>query len=491
MGPSDAMTYGCAACSVSPITGSATNQNLIRGNGSSGPAKVGDYQGVSIYSATFPGTTSGAVTVKPQAASGTWTLQLPNSGGSSGQCLQTDGTGLTSWGACGSGGGGAVSSVFGRSGAVVGQSGDYDVSQITNAAADSTVVHNTGAENISGLKTFSNDAIFQGNVTIAGSMSVGGPWQVVSDIPSSPVAAIASKSTVAIDSDGKLKVSENGGAITEVAKVSQTTAYADAAVAVEKTRALAAEAVLVPNTVTVNGHALSANVTVSASDITAGTLPHGQLPALASGDIPANAANTSGTAANLSGTPALPNGTTATTQAAGDSTTKLATDAFVQTAITLPAFQTTPNMTATMTLIQNKTNLTTLYLPGNLTTSGVWFYIGTTADNTANLYDIGIYNSSGTLLTHLGATAGTTFAPAAAVWKRLAWTGGAVTIPAGKIFIGVTTNAATPAAIGAWISLAVYASNPYYATSGGVLATPITPPPDGPTVTNLPSFIIN
>lgn len=43
--------------------------------------------------------------------------------------------------------------------------------------------------------------------------------------------------------------------------------------------------------------------------------------------------NTTGTAANLSGTPALPNGVTATTQAAGDSTAKLATNAFVGTAI--------------------------------------------------------------------------------------------------------------------------------------------------------------
>ena len=61
---------------------------------------------------------------------------------------------------------------------------------------------------------------------------------------------------------------------------------------------------------TVNGHALSSNVTVSASDLTTGTLPYGQLPALVSGDIPNNAANTTGTAANLSGTPTLPSGTT-------------------------------------------------------------------------------------------------------------------------------------------------------------------------------------
>jgi hypothetical protein len=52
----------------------------------------------------------------------------------------------------------------------------------------------------------------------------------------------------------------------------------------------------VPNTRQVAGHALSADVTVNASDLAVG---------------------------------ALPNGTAATTQAAGDSTTKIATDAFV------------------------------------------------------------------------------------------------------------------------------------------------------------------
>ena len=43
--------------------------------------------------------------------------------------------------------------------------------------------------------------------------------------------------------------------------------------------------------------------------------------------------NTSGTAANLSGTPALPNGTTATTQTAKDASTKLATTAYVDSAV--------------------------------------------------------------------------------------------------------------------------------------------------------------
>lgn len=89
----------------------------------------------------------------------------------------------------------------------------------------------------------------------------------------------------------------------------------------------------VPTSRTINTHALTGNVVISASDLTIGTLPHAQLPTLLSGDIPNNAANTSGTAANLSGTPALPNGTTATTQTGGDTSTKLATDAFVAAAV--------------------------------------------------------------------------------------------------------------------------------------------------------------
>ncbi len=58
------------------------------------------------------------------------------------------------------------------------------------------------------------------------------------------------------------------------------------------------------------------------------------VPSIAvAGDFPTLNQNTSGTAANLSGTPALPNGTAATTQATGDSTTKLSTTAFVQAQI--------------------------------------------------------------------------------------------------------------------------------------------------------------
>jgi hypothetical protein len=79
--------------------------------------------------------------------------------------------------------------------------------------------------------------------------------------------------------------------------------------------------------------------------------------------------STTGTAANLSGTPALPNGTTATTQTSGDSTTKLATDAFVQTAVSgLPTGSGTTN---TYPLWTSGTTLGSGHLDDGLTTSGI------------------------------------------------------------------------------------------------------------------------
>ena len=390
-----------------------------------------------------------------------------------------------------------------------------------------------------GTKTINGNLSVSGTIASTGS----GPWNMVGSF-GTLTAAPAGKSMIGFDPTGQLAVSENGGAVTEVAKdpavvhlanaetiagaktfAAPVTVNSGSAFLVEGTRQGATSVTLdagydfglylrsdnllgcqlstaygggscfptaavtsvagrtgavtlteadvasltadlgakVPTSTTVNGHALSGNVTVAPSDLAAG---------------------------------ALANGMTATTQSAGDNSTKVATTAFVAAAVTaaspsIAGFQTEPNTTGSMTLNQNKTNLTAYYLTGNLTTSGLWFYISGTADNTGNLYDIGIYNSAGTLLTHLGATAGTTFAPAANAWKRLTWTGGPVTIPAGKIYVAVTTNAATPASVGGWSSVAVYSSNSSFSSSGGALASSITPPSDAAILTVLPTFILN
>jgi hypothetical protein len=54
----------------------------------------------------FDGITSGKVTVTVNDVAGTWIMKLPTSAGSSGQFLQTDGAGITTW-ATPAGGGGA------------------------------------------------------------------------------------------------------------------------------------------------------------------------------------------------------------------------------------------------------------------------------------------------------------------------------------------------------------------------------------------------
>src|SRR5271157_5924629 len=59
-----------------------------------------------------------------------------------------------------------------------------------------------------------------------------------------------------------------------------------------------------------------------------GSVSHSQLPTLLSADIPNNTANTTGSAGSLSGASALPNGTTATTQAANNNSTQVATTAY-------------------------------------------------------------------------------------------------------------------------------------------------------------------
>lgn len=53
--------------------------------------------GVATGSLLFKGTTSGTVTVKSADIAGTWTLTLPANDGDSGQYLQTDGSGVSSW----------------------------------------------------------------------------------------------------------------------------------------------------------------------------------------------------------------------------------------------------------------------------------------------------------------------------------------------------------------------------------------------------------
>ncbi len=130
-------------------------------------------------------------------------------------------------------------------------------------------------------------------------------------------------------------------------------------------------------------------------------------------------------------------------------------------------------------------------LPYQVTTTQITYEV-TTADSTANEYDIGIYNTSGTLLVDIGATPGTSFA-ASTGFHTLLWTQGSAGLAAGEYYLGMTTNCASvcaqiAAATGA-VSFAVNVSAG--ASTGGALPSTMTVPAQAWATGNQPTAVIH
>ena len=293
----------------------------------------------------------------------------------------------------------------------------------------------------------------------------------------------------------------------------------------------------------VNGGAPSAVLTaatgLNASNINTGTLPHAQLPALVSADIPNNAASTTGTAAGLAGgaVGAIPyqSGPGATAMLAGNTaaTDQVLVSHGTGTAAQIPLLTNAPalnaaNMTGfpnvvagvnpagslasgdyvkangqatatdsgvlagpypipwitavrgggTASFAQNVVKMWGVVLTFPLTTSTVAYY--TTVDNTANFYDIGIANPSGAIVLDIGATTGTSFSPASGTYTK-SWTQGTKTLQPGKYYVVITTNCAASCATltaGGSSGDITFANGPTAGTTSGGALTAFTPPSD-------------
>jgi hypothetical protein len=190
----------------------------------------------------------------------------------------------------------------------------------------------------------------------------------------------------------------------------------------------------------------------------------------------------------------------------GDSSTKLATTAFVQSA--LPANSTTiPWLTFShggsninFSTATNKAIFTGVVLDFAKTTSQVSYNVST-ADNTSNTYDLGIYSgtSGGTCTqqAHIGPTAGTTFA-ASTGWKTTSWTGGSATLQPGRYYLAYTTSCTTSCAtlIGdtggfTFAGSSGGANSNVSVATGGTLPATTTCPSDGYATTSAPDWAIN
>jgi len=150
----------------------------------------------------------------------------------------------------------------------------------------------------------------------------------------------------------------------------------------------------------------------------------------------------------------------------------------------------------------NKAIFTGVVLTFPKTTTQVTYLVSTTADNTANLYDIGIYSGTSggtcTQMAHTGPTAGTTFSPTASTWKTLSWTGGAVTLQPGRYYMAYTTSCtsscATMGGDSAGMTFAGSSGNAnsnVSVTSGGTLPATVTCPTDSYTTSSMANWAIN
>jgi hypothetical protein len=116
-----------------------------------------------------------------------------------------------------------------------------------------------------------------------------------------------------------------------------------------------------------------------------------------------------------------------------------------------------------------------------LTTSKVVYRVGSTADNTANTYEVGIYNGSGALVAHVQA-AGTMFCPSTGATKSQNWTEGTVTLSPGKYYLALvsscTASCATfttgNATVTTFYSNSAFTQNVSGSTLGGSITAPGT-----------------
>jgi hypothetical protein len=158
---------------------------------------------------------------------------------------------------------------------------------------------------------------------------------------------------------------------------------------------------------------------------------------------------------------------------------------------TLPFFATGGERTgATLAADQNVTKLWGFLLPYSVTTTKITYDV-TTADKTANNYDIGIFNNEGNLVVDIGPALGTTFAPSKA-FQTLPWKQGSTALAAGRYYLALTTNCSSACAkIGAattFVSFAIDVSAG--ATEGGALPSTITPPSDAWGTGDQPTIVI-
>jgi len=146
---------------------------------------------------------------------------------------------------------------------------------------------------------------------------------------------------------------------------------------------------------------------------------------------------------------------------------------------------------AATAIAANNTKLWSYSVTATVSTVAKFTYGVQTADNSANLYDLGLYNTSGTLVWHTGATAGSTIASAAGPLK-IGTLLATANVPAGEYYFAETGNAATFILDGVSNTAAeacgITPAGSTGVTSGGVLNSSVTIPTPSLSTCTTPNF---
>ncbi len=127
----------------------------------------------------------------------------------------------------------------------------------------------------------------------------------------------------------------------------------------------------------------------------------------------------------LTGTPIAP------TPSAGDNSTKIATTAFVNNGLTAPlatSFWSTGSTSVSFNSTSNKAQLWGFTVPYPITTTKVTVGI-VAADTGACTYDIGILNTSGNIVAHIGNTSAATLGFTSTGTKTVNWASSGTALP--------------------------------------------------------------
>jgi hypothetical protein len=231
------------------------------------------------------------------------------------------------------------------------------------------------------------------------------------------------------------------------------------------------------------------------------------LPALASGDIPNNASNTTGTAANLSGTPTLPSGTilpgypTTGSLVTGNYSKASGAGAIADSGVVAGPYSipwpislyTGGSTTASFNGTSGKAQLWGFGLTFPESTTQFSYYVQT-ADTGNCTYDIGVLNTSGNIAASGNAHIGNTSA-AAGGFNSVGWhtttLAGSSTLQPGKYYIAITASATSGCAVLGAGSMPTFLSNTAETvSSGGTLNNGITIPADVLAVGSVPSIYL-